>query len=340
MRILTDILIKQSPQWGKETEYLNKNNKLALKFPFKIKELLIPILETIQIIKRAKRFDVIVTGNIKAAQLFGLFRRIFRIDRPKHIVLELMLDEEQDTIFWRVKRNIQRAAFSKIDVIFVSSTHEIDIYSSRFTLPKGCVRFLPFHTNIIEPGIVEGTEDFILSAGRTGRDYTTLAAAVKDIDQKVVIVSDSESVKNITFSSNVEVLCNIPYSHYLDLLHRCRIIVVPLRKLVKSTGQVVVLEAMGLGKPVITTSTIGTVDYITDGTNGLLVPVEDPEALKSAILRLYNDIELYNKIASNALESVRENYTFDIYTSRILRTAYEIAGDDMVLKNNINNIRV
>ncbi len=328
MRILTDIKIDQSPQWGRETEYLNQDTRLNLLFPHKIKELLYPVLETLQLIGQAKRSDVVITGNIKAAQLFGFYRKTFRIDKPKHIVLELMLDEERGTNLWKMKRIFQQAAFNSVDVIFVSSKHEVEIYSKRFVLPKGRVRFLPFHTDIIEPRMVEGTEDFILSAGRTGRDYATLASAVKHINKKVVIVSDSESIKGITFSPNVEVMCNIPYSHYLDLLHRCRIVVVPLKKLVKSTGQVVILEAMGLGKPVIATTATGTVDYIKDGTNGLLVPIEDPNALKAGILRLYDNIKLYDKIASNALGSVRKNHTFDIYTTRILRTAYEIAGKE------------
>ncbi len=328
MRILTDIVINQSPRWGKETEYINSNHHFNLKYVKKYEGILRPILETLEIIKHARIYDVVITGNIKTAQFIGFLKKLFKLDKPKHIVLELMLDEEKNTIPWKLKKIFQGAAFGGVDVIFVSSTYEVEKYTQRFSLPQGRVRFLPFHTDIIEPRMVAGTEDFILSVGKTGRDYTTLASAVKDIDTKVVVVSDAESIKGIKFSPNVEVLSDIPYHQYLNLLERCRIVVVPLKKLVKSTGQVVILEAMGLGKPVIATLTTGTVDYIKDGVNGLLVPVEDSEALRSGIKRLVSDPELLNNIASNALKSVRENYTFDMYTSRILETAKEIAGDE------------
>ena len=49
------------------------------------------------------------------------------------------------------------------------------------------------------------------------------------------------------------------------------------------------LQAMGVGKPVISTRIGGVADVITDGENGLLVPVNDPQALAEAITSILND---------------------------------------------------
>lgn len=330
IRILTDILIEQSPQWGEKTEYLGgviPSNMLIKKMPQRMQALLLPFFEWIQIVKKAKKYDVVITANIKAAQLFGLYKRIFRIKSPKHIVLELMLDEEKNTFIWKAKRIFQAQAFKGVDLIFVSSTQEVQSYSRRFGLPIDRLRFLPFHTDIVNPKIADSGEDYVLSAGRTGRDYATLIEAVKDLSLRLIIVSDRESLKDVSISQNVEVLYDAPYSKYRDLLSHCKFVVVPLKKLVKSTGQVVILEAMGLGKPVITTRTTGTVDYIQHGSNGILVPPEDPEALKMEIVKLSNNKELSRTIANKALAEVLEDYTFDKYTSRILKAANMIAGN-------------
>lgn len=329
VKILTDIQIKQSPLWCEKTDYLgnvSRSHKLLGKLPVKVQNKLSHFLDLIAIIKYRKKYDVVINSSIRAAQLFALFNKVFNLKVPKHIVLELMLDEEEDSLRWKIKKKIQQFIFPSVDLIFVSSTREIVTYSERFKIPKDRFRFLPFHTNVIEPRVMNHSDNYILSAGKTGRDYVTFADAIRGIKQKVIIVSDKLSVQDIRFSPNVELLFDIPYQKYLDLLYRSLLVVVPLKKLVKSTGQVAILEAMALGKPVIATTATGTVDYIQSGVNGILVPVADSEALKNAIRSITNDKNLYKKLSVNALELVKQNHTFDIYTGRILGAASEIAN--------------
>jgi hypothetical protein len=61
-------------------------------------------------------------------------RRIFRIGTPKQIMLELMLDEEKMSSIWKLKKMIQKLSLSSIDIIFVSSTNEIETYSERLNI--------------------------------------------------------------------------------------------------------------------------------------------------------------------------------------------------------------
>jgi glycosyltransferase involved in cell wall biosynthesis len=50
-----------------------------------------------------------------------------------------------------------------------------------------------------------------------------------------------------------------------------------------------VLEAMAMGRPVITCDVPGCRETVEHGVNGILIPVRDPEALAAAISRLLND---------------------------------------------------
>jgi glycosyltransferase involved in cell wall biosynthesis len=327
VKILTDIEIKQSPVWCEKTDYLGNLRRDGIfteMIPSKLKNKIGYFLDLITIIKYRKKYDVVINASVKTGQLFSLFRRIFRIKKPKHIILELMLDEEKRALCWKIKKMIQRIAFPSVDLVFVSSKEETVTYSERFKMPKDRFRFLPFHTNVIKPQIMDRSDNYILSAGKTGRDYRTLADAVKGIKQKVIIVSDKPSVQDIKFPPNVEVLFDIPYQKYFGLLYRCSLVVVPLKKLLKSTGQVAILEAMAVGKPVIATETTGTVDYIESGVNGILVPVGDSDALNGAITQILADQSLYKKLSVNALEVVKQNHTFEIYVNRILEAAREI----------------
>lgn len=60
-----------------------------------------------------------------------------------------------------------------------------------------------------------------------------------------------------------------------------------------------IIEAMACGVPVVSTNCPHGPKYIiTDGTNGLLVPVKNPELTARAIERLCTDAELYGKLAA------------------------------------------
>jgi len=330
VKILTDIKIMQSPIWQKKTNYVEDIdpkltkifNKLSDRLPLNLKA----FFNFILIIKHMKGYDVIITANIKTGQMIALFKKLLNIKSTRQIILELMLDEEVQTIKWKIKRMIQKFIFSSMDIIFVSSTREVKTYSRRFNLPENQFKFLHFHTNITEPRIIQRPNSYILSAGRTGRDYHTLAEAVRGLPVEVVFICDSKSIKGVSLPENVKLFINIPREQYLELIKNCRFVVVPLEKRVKSTGQVVILEAMAFGKPVIATDTVGTMDYITHKQTGMLVSSKDSVSLKNAILELLNNQSLQNTISVNAFKFIKEDCTFERYVTNILEVAENITS--------------
>lgn len=76
-----------------------------------------------------------------------------------------------------------------------------------------------------------------------------------------------------------------------------------------------VLEAMAAGKPVVAADTDGPRLMITDGEDGLLVPVANPEAMSSAVERLLVDPELRSRIGANAAAKT-ETYRVDAMVDR------------------------
>jgi glycosyltransferase involved in cell wall biosynthesis len=68
-----------------------------------------------------------------------------------------------------------------------------------------------------------------------------------------------------------------------------------------------VLEALAMGRPVITTDAHGCRDTVEDGVNGLIVPVADAPALASAMERLIGAPELILRMAAaSRLKAERE----------------------------------
>lgn len=79
------------------------------------------------------------------------------------------------------------------------------------------------------------------------------------------------------------------------------------------------IEAMAIGTPVITCPSGGIVDFVTDKKTGLLVPPENPEAVRDAILELTQDEELYKKLVKNGRKIVEDRYAWERIANQIDR---------------------
>jgi glycosyltransferase involved in cell wall biosynthesis len=73
-----------------------------------------------------------------------------------------------------------------------------------------------------------------------------------------------------------------------------------------------VLEAMAMGRAVITTDAPGCRGTVVDGENGLLVPVADPDALYAAMRRFVVEPDLARGMGEASLRLVREK--FDVHS--------------------------
>ena len=74
---------------------------------------------------------------------------------------------------------------------------------------------------------------------------------------------------------------------------------------------IALLEAMSTGLPVISTKVEGVEEVIVEGEHGLLVPIENTNALANAIIQLLSDPQLRHKMGAAAKAKVVESYTAD-----------------------------
>jgi glycosyltransferase involved in cell wall biosynthesis len=63
-----------------------------------------------------------------------------------------------------------------------------------------------------------------------------------------------------------------------------------------------VIEAEAIGRPVITTDSVGCRDTVISGHNGVLIPIKDSEALATALKKLIDDPALRQEMGRNARE--------------------------------------
>lgn len=67
-----------------------------------------------------------------------------------------------------------------------------------------------------------------------------------------------------------------------------------------------ILEAMAMGAPVITTNVCGNPELVDDGISGILVGFNDKKAIKNSILKLLKDEKLSQKLTSAAFQKSKQ----------------------------------
>jgi glycosyltransferase involved in cell wall biosynthesis len=86
------------------------------------------------------------------------------------------------------------------------------------------------------------------------------------------------------------------------------------------------LEAMAMGRPIVTTATPGCRDTVEEGGNGFLVPVGDPHAVAAAMERFVLDPRLLERMGRRSREIACARFDICAVNSAILRTLGLKAG--------------
>jgi glycosyltransferase involved in cell wall biosynthesis len=257
-----------------------------------------------------KKYKNVVAWQQFYGLLLAFYCRLFCVKKTFSLIVMMFIYKEKPGILGSVYRKfITYIIKSKyIDKIIVFSANEVNYYAGLFSVDPSLFVYIPLG---IEP-VTDLTEDenllkqqYILSVGRSNRDYDFLLDALKNTPYKVKILSDTLQQVSL---SNIEIHNDVFGKEMFHYMNNCFCVVIPLMNPQISSGQLVLLNAMQLGKPVIVTESEGISDYIVDRYNGLIIKKEK-EALLAALQLLYSDTELYRTIAENGKFEYEKKYS-------------------------------
>src|SRR3989304_3861014 len=231
---------------------------------------LVPLLK---LYLKLNNYDAVITNQDGYATfIFSFLNSLLKRKKYRHYVNEFITREKSKGFHQYIKFLFLRFSLTSVYCIMCSSRPEIEYYKSTLRLKRTQFKFIPMATDPRFIDIKTNFEgDYIISSGRTGRDYRTLVEAVKDLPVRLILVADYFNLTGISLPENVEVKYNISLNDLIRLTSSAKFVVIPLQDRSISVGQSVMLEGMALGKAVIVTRNTATIDYIRDGENGILV---------------------------------------------------------------------
>jgi glycosyltransferase involved in cell wall biosynthesis len=197
------------------------------------------------------------------------------------------------------------------NVRIVSQSPADTEYFLRF-VSEGRVLTLPYAQGT-SFGVTGGdvtTGEYVFSGGWTNRDYDALlrCAALMPETPFTVVASAKNRVSE-AIPSNVTMLLDLDQSAFNRLLAGSKFVVIPLEEDVGSSGQMVLLSAMELGKPVIAPRVGALTEYIEDGGTGLLYELGDEAGLASAIETLEHEPQRAGEMGQAARDRYNERFT-------------------------------
>jgi glycosyltransferase involved in cell wall biosynthesis len=90
-------------------------------------------------------------------------------------------------------------------------------------------------------------------------------------------------------------------------------------------GPYTLLEAMAMGRPVVSTPVGLALDVIRDGETGRLAPLADPASLARAVLELLGDPATAARVGSAGRQAVASVYSLDAMVDAVARVYNEVA---------------
>ena len=181
---------------------------------------------------------------------------------------------------------------------------------------------VPIDERFFEPQPETACDGGILTVGKDlARDFATFAEAIRGIETPAQLIVLPRNVAGIELPPNAEVR-RLSSVDLRAAYARAGCVVLPQRRDgyaygSEGGGLTALLEAMAMGKPLVVSERAILRDYIDDGVEALVVPPEDPAALREAVERVLGDRELALRLGRAARARVERAHTTRGFAARL-----------------------
>ena len=273
----------------------------------------------LKVLARRKKLGTILSYQQFYGLVFAFYCDLLHLKKRNQLIVTTFIYRPKQA--WKGKLYrwfVRRAVCSKaLDKIVCFSSTEPAYYAQLLDAPPEKFVYVPFGIGDLGRCSEETPppeERFVLSVGKSNRDYDFLVDALQGTPYKVRILSDTYLRE--APGENIRIYPDVFGEDYYKMLAACYCVVVPLADVHISAGQFVFLQSMMFGKPVITTRSDTVTDYITDGENGFIIS-KDKNQLLERLRQLYTEPALYRRLAQEGRCRFLRNYSLDCMAEEI-----------------------
>lgn len=279
------------------------------------------ILQTLRVLPRLKRYDLVLSHGMQSGIVLCLWRRLFGKGNYRHVVFDIgAFNSARES---GKSLRLMQLASRTLDGVIYHTPHQKAYYEKCHPWLLDKAQFITFGTDFdffrAETGTEQDDEEesgkYILCAGYQKRDWDTLLRAYEELhtDVKLRLLGNA-GIR--TRDPRVEILDAVPAAEWKEQIRKALFCVLPLQQFNYSYGQMTLLQQMAMGKAVIVAD-VYSVEAYRGEDHFLLYTPEDDAHLKRQMERLLRDEELRRRIGRKAQQAVRERYNEKVMARHI-----------------------
>ncbi|MCB0634147.1 MAG: glycosyltransferase family 4 protein [Lewinella sp.] len=294
--------------------------------------------QQLKALKRAKNYDVVYAPFLEHVFLLALMRFLGLFRTPLVAIAQHEYGVNKKNYFKRLKqwwlRLVNFKGTDNIIHYIEAVADECDKYKIKGHVSSAYSWGIDYHfyDDYKNAQLEVPRNDYIFSTGGSKRDFPTLVKAFNELDFKLKIttIGHFDDCPNCVITPNIEIDNSLPFGMSSPGLIRkdyyhALAVGVPLQRseAFATYGITVVMEAMAMGKPVITTLTEAYPFNVEKEKIGLLVDYGDVEGWRQAVQYLIDHPEEAREMGMRGKHLIRTKYNYDIFSEEVIA---QIAG--------------
>jgi glycosyltransferase involved in cell wall biosynthesis len=233
--------------------------------------------------------------------------------------IPVIVMHDSDHQGWRPRKAIQDVVLPRADLVVVQTLMQARYLTERYRLRRPPVYVGPRIDETFFRPMAEAAGDYVFAIGNdAARDYSLLVRAAASLDLPLRILTRMPIVLDGSERCRIEVIDRrVSYREMRDLYAGARLVALPLRERISPGGMTSLLEAMAMGKPVIVTASSGVVEIVDPDRTGVIVPLDDADAFRDALARLWADPARCSAMGMAARVRMLASYSTPLRAARL-----------------------
>jgi hypothetical protein len=296
-----------------ETVVSARKDSLGLRSIFRMGDVARTLRQILQVRRfiRSGQYALVHTNSLKADIIGGIAGRLARKPVIWH-VRDRIADDYLPPLVVRVFRRLARLLPNHLIANSSATLSTVGRRPNSSVVSSGVV--LDDRASVVHDGTITETSSqrsaqnsFVQRVGIVGRltlfGETAYESQLRDLVKKLDL---SHRVKFTGFRPNVAAIMET-----LDIAVHASTVAEPF-------GQVII-EAMAACKPVIATNGGGVPEIMLHGRTGLMVPMNDPDAMAEALSRLLSNPKLAHEMGQHGRRHVEKYFTIQHTSAKVMR---------------------
>lgn len=302
------------------------------------------------LLKRSKEFDVVYAPFIEDVLVIAGLKRIGLFSKP---ILGIPMNRYAPTQKNKLKRwrqkILRKTYFKGIDsLLFINenlyrSSEKYGPISTKHSYLNAWGVDYAFFDSFLQKQINPPAQNFIYSTGGTGRDFGTLFEAFKKIDFALKVTTKSPLDQQLTrnLPSNIQIDNSIkPGLRSVGLIRKeyynALAIAIPLTTDANFSpiGVTVLMEAMAMGKPIISTRNKNFPFDLEKEKIGLYVDYSDTEGWRKCINYLIENQKEAKEMGARAHFLAKTKYNYNLFSEEIISRLLQLGSSKKILRTS------